>query len=415
MRKITTITVLAAFFLFFASWQVIAQQNASAIQELIDKKVQNEQGEEIGTITNVLTKPDGEIEAVLIKSGQILGLGGETERIPWSELRMGDDPDYLIHTPGQAADRQRQTSQQERDPQQQTSQEEMTSARTEQGQQAQQKERKQEEQSGQITVQQPSQQIEIDQPQPQVQVEQQKPTARVQQAPPEVIVKQPAPEIEVQVEQPKPQVQVQQAQPDVQVEQAKPQVDVMQPEPQVNVEQQKPQVDVSKAKPEVQVTPSDEAEVYIEDQEQPRVSVEQEKPEVSVSEVEPQDSQKQGRGSHEKKMDRAEEWKGREIMGTDGEQLGRVENVFLSEDGNQLLYVMVQDEKQKLHPMPAGMLKEAGEKDQLRAQIDKNTFDQSPSYSRDELAQMEEQQMLQEVRAYYGDQVQPEAKEQKTK
>jgi hypothetical protein len=47
--------------------------------------------------------------------------------------------------------------------------------------------------------------------------------------------------------------------------------------------------------------------------------------------------------------------------------------------------------------------------------MDKNTFDQSPSYSRDELAQMEEQQMLQEVHAYYGDQVQPEGREQRTK
>jgi sporulation protein YlmC with PRC-barrel domain len=415
MRKITIITVLAAFFLFCAGWQVIAQQNAPAIQELIDKKVQNEQGEEIGTITNVLTRPDGEIEAVLIKSGQILGFGGETERIPWNELRMGDDPDYLVYAPGQAADKQAETSQQERDVQQQTSQEERTSAQTEQEPQAQQKGREQEEQSGQITVQQPSQQIEIDQPQPQVQVEQQEPTARVQQAPPEVTVKQPAPEIEVQVEQPKPQVEVQQPQPDVQVEQEQPQVSVMQPEPKVNVEQQEPKVDVSKAKPEVQVTPSDEAEVYVEDQEQPKVKVEQEQPEVSVIEGQPQDRQKQASEPRAENANKAEEWKGRVIIGANGEQLGRVENIFLSEDRNQLLYVIVQDEEQKLHPIPAGMVQETEEKDQLRAQIDKNTFDQSPSYSRDELARMEEQQMFQEVRAYYGDQAQPEGREQRTK
>lgn len=393
-KKLSIITALAAvFMLVFLGGPVAAQEQT--IEELKDKSVRNEQGEEIGTIQEVIASPDGEIEAVIIRKGGFMGLGGEEERISWNDLQQGQEEDYLVYSPGAQTGEQAESGQY-----QTTDRQDQASMEQRRQEQAEGRQAREESESGEIEVRQPAPQVKVDQPEPQVQVEQPSPQVRVEQPEPQVIVRQPEPEITVQVEQPEPEVEVRQQQPQVDVRQQEPKVSVSQPEPQVDVQQQEPEVTVEKSEPQVQVGRTGQPEVYMERQGQAQVQVERQgEPQVNV--VRKEDESRQQGSLERVEASKAQDWVGRQIAGKDGEELGTVESNYLSEDGNQVLYVIVQGEEDKMHPIPAGMVKEAEDKEELTAEIDKSTFDQSPSFSANEQPELNEQQWSQEIRSYY--------------
>lgn len=397
MKKLTTILAIL-FLVFCVSWPAMAQQQSP--QDLTDKTVRNEQGEEIGDIIEVIPAPDGSIEAVIVKKGGFLGIGGAEERIPWNALREGDDPDSLVYAPGRMGQAQQEQAR-VRDQRAQTSapeqQEQSRTARQEQPAQGRQQsgQDREEQAGGEITVQQPAPKVAVEQGQPRVQVEQPEAQVQVEQPPPQVTVRQPPPEIDVQVHQPKPQVDVKQPQPRVGVEQPQPQVRVEQPEPEVRVQQQEPEVTVKKGEPQVQIDKSGEPEVYVEKQKQAEVQVQREgEPQVRIT----QEPQKPGQTVDASKTG---EWLDRKVVDQDGKELGTVQYTYLSEDGNSILYVIVQGEENQMHPIPVTMVREDKAQEQLVAEIDKQTFDRSPSFSGQQAPKLDEQPWSRQIRSYY--------------
>jgi putative membrane protein len=98
---------------------------------------------------------------------------------------------------------------------------------------------------------------------------------------------------------------------------------------------------------------------------------------------------------------KAQNWIGRKINGRDGEELGTVKNNYLSEDENTVLYVIVQGESEKMHPVPADRVRENPDKNELTAEIDKKMFDQSPNFGETEQPELDNQDWSQEIRSFY--------------
>lgn len=137
---------------------------------------------------------------------------------------------------------------------------------------------------GRIIVQQSSPSVRIDQVEPRITVRQSQPNVAVTQPQPQITVRQPAPQVTVNIPQPEiivrmpePNVQVSQSEPEVQVAQPQPQVQVIQPEqqPRVLMEQdQQPEVRVLRAQ--------EEANVELRSGGQPTVRYEAEEPQVRI-------------------------------------------------------------------------------------------------------------------------------------
>ncbi len=405
-RKI--LSVLAALSL---SLSVTSYGFAIQAEEIKGMQVQDQQGQQIGSVEEVLIAPDGQIEAVVVEKGGFLGLGGETNRIPWNELNISQDGNFLVHTQQAQAQAQQQQEQQqpEQQAQAQRQQEQQEPAQQAQAQRQQEKQepaqqaqaQRQQGQQGQqgqadIVVQDPSTQVKVDQPEAQVRVDQAEPEVTVQQPEPKVTVTQPPPKIEVQVEQPKPEVTVQQQKPKVDVKQQQPQVAVEQPKPEVKVQQQKPEVVVEESKPQVQVEKSGQPQVYVEEQQQAQVEVRREgKPQVDVV-----TSQQQGTGQ-ELSAAQADQLMGRTLVGKNGNELGTVKMKHLAEDGNTVQYLMVQGKDNKLHPVPVELMQVKEGQQKITTQIDQQTFQNSPSFSPGQQPQLDQQQSR-DIQSHYG-------------
>jgi hypothetical protein len=109
-----------------------------------------------------------------------------------------------------------------------------------------------------------------------------------------------------------------------------------------------------------------------------------------------QQAQARGQGVN---PSRAQEWIGRTITSRDRQELGQVTNNYLSEDRQSVMYVIVRGQDDQLHPLPAEMIQE--EQGNLVAQIDRQEFQQSPSFGPDESPELEGRQWSREIRAYY--------------
>ena len=96
--------------------------------------------------------------------------------------------------------------------------------------------------------------------------------------------------------------------------------------------------------------------------------------------------------------EQAREFLDQKIVGKDGEELGKVTDLFTSQEGRPM-YVVVQDESDKLHPLPAQLV-QANQKDKsLSADLDKQAFQNSPSF--DEAQITRQQQWEPKVRGYF--------------
>lgn len=397
--------LVAGSLIFLLSFPVLAQQN---VEELKGKQVQNEQGETLGTIEEVIIAPDGNIEAVVVTKGGFLGMGGEENRIPWNALTQGENQDSYVYSG--AGDEQQQITeqqnQQERPVAAQQDRQEPEQERTI----AEQQDQQPQQQEDQVAARDSEAEILVEQPQAQVRVQQPEPQVRVAQPEPKVTVKQAPPEIEVRVVQPEPEVIVEQGQPRVDVRQQEPEVTVLQQEPEVSVQLDKPEVAVQQSDPEVQVEQSGRPEVYVEEQQQAQVQIQQQgEPQVDVVTQQPQEDQ-QAAGQQQREQPRtagmdaaeAEQLVGRDLVSSDGERLGSIEDAKLSQDGNTVEFLIVQGDQNKMHPVPAELVQAEEGQQELTASIDKQTFDSSPSFGPDEGQRLAEQQFSQEIESHYG-------------
>ena len=73
--------------------QMQSQQGATAHPgatrgiSVVDKEVHNGRGETIGSISNVLVDPNsGQVTAVVLNSGGVLGVGGKQYVVPWNRV-----------------------------------------------------------------------------------------------------------------------------------------------------------------------------------------------------------------------------------------------------------------------------------------------------------------------------------------
>jgi len=65
-------------------------QKMSAAQgmELVGQTIQGAEGEELGEVSNVIANQKGEVAAVIMDSGGILGLGGSSWRVGWDRIQV---------------------------------------------------------------------------------------------------------------------------------------------------------------------------------------------------------------------------------------------------------------------------------------------------------------------------------------
>jgi hypothetical protein len=88
----------------------------------------------------------------------------------------------------------------------------------------------------------------------------------------------------------------------------------------------------------------------------------------------------------------------KKVVGMNGEELGKVTDMFTSQEGRPM-YVVIQGDTDKLHPVPAQLVRTNPKDNSLTADFDKQAFQGSPSFSEAQIAQ--QQQWEPEVRGYY--------------
>jgi predicted outer membrane protein/sporulation protein YlmC with PRC-barrel domain len=190
---------------------------------------------------------------------------------------------------------------------------------------------------------------------PQVNVEAPPADVKVQQPPAQVTVEQP--QAQVTVEQPQPKVTIKQPEPQVTVNQPKPEVTVQQAKPEVKVEQQQPEVKVEQQQPKVEVEQAGKAEVKVE-QDQDQARVEQPATAAPPAMVAPTGQDQSAEAQHQERaaaveaeqetaarneastrMDtnamgiEADQLMGADVYDTQGNEMGEVDNVLVSKDG----------------------------------------------------------------------------------
>ncbi len=94
---------IAALFLSMslASWGFALQA-----EDIKGMQVQNQQGERMGTVEEIVIAPDGQIQEVVVEKGGFLWMGGETNRIPWNALTQSQDGRFLVYDESAAAQAQ---------------------------------------------------------------------------------------------------------------------------------------------------------------------------------------------------------------------------------------------------------------------------------------------------------------------
>ncbi|WP_175443094.1 PRC-barrel domain-containing protein [Halofilum ochraceum] len=59
--------------------------------DIIGRDVLDQQSERIGTVSNVLIGPSGRVDAVVLRTGGVLGLGSREYEVPWDRIAMSPD------------------------------------------------------------------------------------------------------------------------------------------------------------------------------------------------------------------------------------------------------------------------------------------------------------------------------------
>jgi hypothetical protein len=144
---------------------------------------------------------------------------------------------------------------------------------------------------------------------------------------------------DIQVQQPAPQITVKQPEPNITVQQPAPEVIIEQPKPQVIVEQPKPEVTVQQAKPQVEVQQQGQPDVQVQQPGQPDVTVvrpgaEQAQEEGAEPAVQPPATAAAVGEEQWYSGVRGEEIVGQTLYGTNGEEIGEIDHVVMSQGGS---------------------------------------------------------------------------------
>lgn len=59
--------------------------------DIVGRDVLDQENERIGEVTNVLIGPEGRVDAVVLSTGGVLGLGGSQYEVPWDRIAMSPD------------------------------------------------------------------------------------------------------------------------------------------------------------------------------------------------------------------------------------------------------------------------------------------------------------------------------------
>jgi sporulation protein YlmC with PRC-barrel domain len=106
MKK--TALVLVLVLLLFGGSLASAQQQAGQGQDagkfqwarkssdILDKKIESQDGKEIGTVEDLVIGPDGKIEYLILGAGGFAGIGTDKFSVPWDKVRAGDKVDTLV-------------------------------------------------------------------------------------------------------------------------------------------------------------------------------------------------------------------------------------------------------------------------------------------------------------------------------
>lgn len=68
----------------------------SRISELMDKKVKNEQGQDLGQIEDLVVAQDGRISYIIVSQGGVMGIGDKLTPIPFKNARFSEQQDAVI-------------------------------------------------------------------------------------------------------------------------------------------------------------------------------------------------------------------------------------------------------------------------------------------------------------------------------
>jgi sporulation protein YlmC with PRC-barrel domain len=66
------------------------------LDNLTGKDVTDQQGEQIGSVEDFLITADGRIASVLVSTGGVMGIGGETKAVEWDRFDIQKDADGTI-------------------------------------------------------------------------------------------------------------------------------------------------------------------------------------------------------------------------------------------------------------------------------------------------------------------------------
>jgi sporulation protein YlmC with PRC-barrel domain len=66
------------------------------LDNLTGQDITDQQGEQIGTVEDFLISQDGRIVSVLVTTGGVMGIGGETKAVDWDRLEVQKDADGTI-------------------------------------------------------------------------------------------------------------------------------------------------------------------------------------------------------------------------------------------------------------------------------------------------------------------------------
>jgi sporulation protein YlmC with PRC-barrel domain len=76
---------------------IIAEESATDMraEKLIGTSVYNTEGQEVGTVRDIVFDQDGKIVGVVLKVGGFLGMGGKSVGIAWDQVKMSPDQQVL--------------------------------------------------------------------------------------------------------------------------------------------------------------------------------------------------------------------------------------------------------------------------------------------------------------------------------
>ncbi len=91
---------------------------------------------------------------------------------------------------------------------------------------------------------------------------------------------------------------------------------------------------------------------------------------------------------------------GRQVIGNDDKLLGTITDISYIGEGYEYIYVLIQGDDDRVHPVPANLLEKSSADVDLKASFNQITFQQSPSFSKSEKEELSDAQ-LEEALGYY--------------